>query len=265
MNKPAIITLLTDFGLKDGYPGIMKGVIWQIAPGCQVADLTHEITPQNILEGALAIGRACSYFPAGTIHVGVVDPGVGTERRPIAARLGQHYFVGPDNGLFTLPLQAAEAAGQTVAAVHLDQAQYWLPQVSASFHGRDIFAPVAAHLANGTLLDELGTRIDNLQRIHIPHPQPTEYGWQANINHIDHFGNLSTNLNINDLAGRQVKEIRCAGISISELSRAYGDHPDGELVALIDSSGALSIAIVNGNAAARLNAQIGQAIQVILS
>ncbi len=259
-----MITLLTDFGLQDGYPGIMKGVIWQISPGCQIADLTHDIGPQNVLEGALAVGRAYTYFPAGTIHIGVVDPGVGTNRRPIAARLGRYYFVGPDNGLFTIPLQAALAKNEPVAVVHLNQKRYWLPEVSASFHGRDIFAPVAAHLADGVPLDELGAPIQDMLRIDIPQPQRTDDGWRAHILHIDHFGNLATNLNASVLGTEQVKEIRCLGISINEISATYGDHLSGELIALFDSGGSLSLAIVNGNAAARLNARVGQIVDIYL-
>ena len=260
----AILTLLTDFGLQDGYPGIMKGVIWQISPGCQIADLTHEIAPQNVLEGALAIGRSYPYFPEGTIHIAVVDPGVGTGRRPIAARLGRHYFVGPDNGLFTLPLQHALAKNEPVAVVQLNQKRYWLPEVSASFHGRDIFAPVAAYLSNGVPLDELGSPVKDMLQLEIPQPRRTEYGWRAHIVHIDHFGNLATDLGTADLAGQTVREIRCLGLSVREVSTTYGDHATGELIAMFDSGGSLSIAIVNGSAASRLSAAIGQAIDVIL-
>src|SRR4030042_2951302 len=139
-----VITLLTDFGIRDGYPGVMKGVIWKIAPDVQIADISHSIKPQNIQQGAIALARTASFFPAGTIHVAVVDPGVGTGRRPIGLHLGEHYFVGPDNGIFTLVLEHAESKQDFVAVVHLNQSNYWLPQISHVFHGRDIFAPVAA-------------------------------------------------------------------------------------------------------------------------
>ena len=137
-----IITLLTDFGLQDGYVGIMKGVIWGIAPGVQIADISHAVKAQDVIQGALVLRHAVPYFPAGTVHTVVVDPGVGTSRRALAGRLRDQYFVGPDNGLFSLVLEQAEAQGETVEWVHLTRGEYWLPQVSAVFHGRDIFAPV---------------------------------------------------------------------------------------------------------------------------
>ncbi len=190
----SIITLLTDFGLKDGNVGVMKGVIWKIAPEAQIADLSHLIPPQDVQDGALILSRSAPYFPPGTVHVAVVDPGVGTTRRPIAARLGGQFFVLPDNGLITLLLEQAEAASEIVEFVHLDQAQYWLPAVSHVFHGRDIFAPSAAHLANGVLLTELGTPIHDPQRLKFPVPTRTDLGLLGEVIHIDHFGNLSTSI-----------------------------------------------------------------------
>ena len=165
-----VITLLTDFGTRDGYPGVMKGVIWKIAPEVQIADISHSIRPQNIYHGALALWRTTHYFPAGTIHVAVVDPGVGTNRRPIGIRLGDQYFIGPDNGLFTLVLERAEVQNELIQVVHLNQPQYWLPEISHVFHGRDIFAPSAAHLAIGVSLAKLGTLINDPIRLQIaPH------------------------------------------------------------------------------------------------
>src|SRR4030066_1927170 len=144
-----VITLLTDFGMRDGYPGVMKGVIWKIAPDVQIADISHSIKPQNITHGALALVRTSQFFPSGSIHVAVVDPGVGTQRRPLGLHLGEHYFIGPDNGLFTLVLQHAETSGYAIRVVHLDQRAYWLPEISRGFHGRVIFAPVALLLLGG--------------------------------------------------------------------------------------------------------------------
>ena len=151
-----ILTLTTDFGTKDGFVGTMKGVIWSICPTVQIADISHEISPQNVIEGAYALGRAYAFFPSGTIDVAVVDPGVGTARRPIAAMVGQQVFVGPDNGLFTQMVNDADMKGWLVKIVHLVNQKYFLPQVSSTFHGRDIFAPVAAHLAAGVVLEDLG-------------------------------------------------------------------------------------------------------------
>ncbi len=259
-----VITLLTDFGAQDGYPGVMKGVIWGIAPDAQIADLTHDIPPQDVLQGALALLRAAPYFPPGTIHVAVVDPGVGTPRRPLAARLGEHFFVGPDNGLATLLLARAEAQALPVACVALDRAEYWLPQVSRSFHGRDIFAPVAAHLARGVPLEKLGSPIDDPVRLEIPQPQRVEYGWRAQVLHIDHFGNIATNLELQHAGQEPSLRVRIGDREISGLSQAYGDASPGELVALFDSSGYLSVAAVNGDAARMLQVKTGDTVEIFL-
>ncbi len=256
----AIITLLTDFGLKDGFVGIMKGVIWNIAPETQIADITHEIAPQNILEGSLVLAQAAGYFPAGTIHVAVVDPGVGTTRRPIAAQIGDQYFVGPDNGLFTGVIEIAEEHNQKIAFYHLIHPKYWLPQVSRSFHGRDIFAPVAAHLANGVPLVELGTPISEPARIMVPRPEQTVDGWAGQVLSVDHFGNLLTNITPEQLQGRTGVVIKVGEEKIEGICQTFGERKPGELVAMIDSSGVLQIAVVNGNAAERLKAGSGTSI-----
>ncbi len=258
------ILLLTDFGTRDGYPAAMKGVIWSIAPQAEVADLTHDIPPQDVLAAALTLGRTAPYFPAGTIFVAVVDPGVGTPRRPLAARLGAHLYVAPDNGLLTLVLQKAEAAGAPVELVHLDRPQYWLPQVSRTFHGRDIFAPAGAHLANGTALAELGTPISDPIRLRLPEAQRTSYGWQGEVIHVDHFGNLATNLGSEHLPAAGEVEVRIRGERIAGVAQAFGQKPNGALTALIDSAGALSIAVVNGSAAARLGAGVGEKVEVLI-
>lgn len=257
-----LITLLTDFGLKDGYAGILKGVILRISPEAQVVDLTHLIPPQAVLEGALTLARCVPYFPTGTIHVAVVDPGVGTVRRPIAAQIGQHYFVGPDNGLFSLVARPASSTGKPVRFFHLNQARYWLPQLSSTFHGRDIFAPVAAHLANGVSLEQLGSEIHDAERIQLPEPVRTGSGWEGQVIHVDTFGNLATNLTTEHLAGFTQVEILIAGIKIAGVAKAFGDRQAGEPVALVDSAGWLSIAEVNGNAARAWNVGVGT--QVIL-
>jgi hypothetical protein len=148
--------MTTDFGAGDHEVGVMRGVIYRIAPQAKLADLSHDIPPQDILEGALILSQAASYFPPGTVHLAVIDPGVGTARRPIAGRVGDSFFVGPDNGLFTLRWKLAEEQRKPVEVFHLDNPDYWLPVVSRVFHGRDIFAPVAAHLANGVAWRRLG-------------------------------------------------------------------------------------------------------------
>jgi S-adenosylmethionine hydrolase len=257
------ITLLTDFGVKDGYPGIMKGVIWGIVPDAQIADLTHSVSPQNILEGALTLARAVPYFPPGTVHIAVVDPGVGTERRPIAARIGDSFFVGPDNGLFTPLLEKAEKTGEDIQIIHLDRPGYWLADVSAVFHGRDIFAPVGAWLANNTPLGSMGTPINDAIRIEIPAVRAIPGGFRGAVLHIDHFGNLSTNISRGLLPEDTGSvRVRYREIEIPGLVSAFGDGQPGSLAALIDSGGFLSVCAVNGNAAERLNARIGDIVEV---
>jgi hypothetical protein len=263
-----LITLLTDFGLQDGYPGIMKGVIWGIAPDAQIADLTHSIHPQDILEGSLALGRAAPYFPPGTIHLAVVDPGVGTGRRAMAAQIGGCFFVGPDNGLCTALLD--QAAGRPQEAVQLDQPRFWLPEVSHSFHGRDIFAPVAAHLANGVSLGELGSPLAQVVRLPIPQPiplngplaAPGRRGWQGQVIHVDAFGNLATNFTRQHVSAAGNPCVRIAGQEICGLANTFGEGQPGDLLAILDSAGQVSVCVVNGSAARRLNVTAGEPVEL---
>lgn len=258
-----IITITTDFGTKDGFVGTMKGVIWKIDPKLQIADISHEIQPQNIIEGAITLWRAAPFFPAGTVHIAVVDPGVGTSRRSMAARIGEQYFVGPDNGLFTPIIEDARKAGQMMTFVALDKPEYWLPNVSRTFHGRDIFAPAAAHLASRTRLEYMGTPFSDPVLIPLPKAQKTDYGFLAHVIVVDVFGNMTTDLPAAALQGREV-QVRVKGHEIEGLSPSYGHKPAGSLIALIDSEGALEVAVVNGSAAKVLDMRIGDEIQVIL-
>jgi S-adenosyl-L-methionine hydrolase (adenosine-forming) len=258
------ITLLTDFGTRDGYPGIMKGVIWTIAPDAQIADISHQVAPQNIMEGAFTLSRVVPFFPPGTVHIVVVDPGVGTPRRPIAVRIDQTFFVGPDNGIFSLILQQAKAASKRIEIVHLNQARFWLPEVSNVFHGRDIFAPVGAHIANGVPLTEMGTVIDDPLMLDFPKPQKITTGWEGEIIHIDSFGNLATNLEQQHLPENRLAVVRIAGYEIHGIVRSFGEGAEGDLVALIDSAGKLSIAVVNGNAALKLKVGTHEPVELVV-
>jgi S-adenosyl-L-methionine hydrolase (adenosine-forming) len=258
----SVITLMTDFGLQDGYAGVLRGVIYRIAPDAKIADITHSIPPQDILASCIILARNYRYFPSGSIHVAVVDPGVGTHRRPIAAHIGEHYFVCPDNGLLTLVLQEAEEQGWPIELVHLDQPRYWLPQVSHVFHGRDIFSPVAAHLAAGVALKDLGHPIDNPVRLALPRPEKLTDGWRGQVIQIDHFGNLSINLNASQLAGMHPLTMDVGGATIDGLAETFGDGKPGELIAMIDSSDRLSICVVNGSAAERLAVGVGASVEV---
>ena len=257
-----IVSLLTDFGLRDGYVGVMKGVIWHIAPEVQIADISHNISPQNIMEGAIAWGRTVPYFPDGAVHVGVIDPGVGTQRRPIAARIGSQYFVMPDNGLISWVLEEAEATDQTVTFVQLDNPKYWLAEISSVFHGRDIFSPVGAHLANGVSLEDLGDPIDDPVRLHIASPQRSPTSVSGEVISIDYFGNLASNIKRSDLVELGAITVHICGEEIDGLVRTFGERPPGELIALYGTRDDLLVSVVNGNAAQRLNAKVGQKIEV---
>jgi len=255
---PNTISMLTDFGLQDEFVGVMKGVIWGIAPDVNIADITHAVPPQNVLHGALVLGRAYRYFPAGSIHLAVVDPGVGTARRGIALRVGVHTFVGPDNGLFSVPL----TSGETVEAVSLDNPAYRLSAVSRSFHGRDLFAPAAAYLASGVPLQALGEPVTDPVILEIPRPLRIANGWKAQILLADAFGNLITNLTEADLQGQTVSEIRCLGQVMHGVEVTFGSRQPGELMAMFDSTGSLSLCVVNGSAAERLKAGAETLVEV---
>ena len=260
-----IITLLTDFGLRDTFIGVMKGVIWSIAPNTQIADLTHEIPPQRVVDGALAIAGAAPYFPAGTIHVCVVDPGVGTARRPMLAAIGDQYFIGPDNGLFSLLIKKAEDLTTPPIYIALNKTHYWLPQVSNSFHGRDIFAPVAAHLASGVRLEELGDPFEKPMLINIPVPQRTTTGWLGQVMQVDHFGNLVTNFTREQLNPPLRVNISVKNTTLNEVVATFGSKPSGELIAMFDSSGHLAISVVNGSAADRLGAAADEPVTITIT
>jgi S-adenosylmethionine hydrolase len=260
----SLITLLTDFGLKDGNVGVMKGVILGIAQDATIVDLSHQISPQNVHEAALILLRSAPYFPASTIHVVVVDPGVGTSRRPIAAQLGDQYFVGPDNGVITMLLDFTKKQGLTVKIFHLNQPQYWLAEVSNVFHGRDIFAPAAGHLVSGVSISSLGTSIDNPIQIQIPQPEKMAGSLRGEVIHIDHFGNISTNVKQEHLVSKEVKTLTLNQVSINGMIRTFGERPEGELVALFGSTGNLIISVVNGNAALRLKTKVGDKVEVFI-
>lgn len=264
-----VITLMTDFGIKDGTVGVMKGVIWGICPSAQISDLSHMIQPQSIREAAYILTRSVPYFPKGSIQMVVVDPGVGTKRRPMAAKIGDWFYVGPDNGTLTGWLDRAEKSGWGVECVELDRLNYWLPGVSFTFHGRDIFSPVAAHLANGVPLSELGTRFTDPVRLDLPQPEQTEDGWRGEVIHIDHFGNISTNIWVEHLEPALENKggitVRLDGTEIDGLVNTFGERQPGEVIALLGSTGHLGIAVVNGNAAVKMGVKIGDKIMVTFS
>lgn len=261
MSENGMIALLSDFGLKDVYVGVMKGVIAQINPHLTVVDLTHQIPPQNIAAARFSLMNAYPYFPLGTVHVAVVDPGVGSQRRGIAIQTDTGFLVGPDNGLFSGVL----AQTRVVAAVELTNSKYWLTStLSTTFHGRDIFAPVGAHLASGVPIEQLGESIDakTLTSLTLPERTLTASGIVGCIQYIDHFGNLVTNIPAADV---QEKTWSVAvGNKIIPNSQTYSDQPLGEVVALIGSHGWIEIAVNGGSAQQELQLNWGASIQVLL-
>ena len=258
-----VLSITTDFGLTNGFVGVMKGVIYGIVPDAKIVDISQLISAQNVLEGAYAMWRAVPFFPPGSVHVGVVDPGVGTKRRPIGARLGNQLFIAPDNGLLTPLILDAERDGEAVEFFHLDNPKYWLPKVSNTFHGRDIFASTGAHLAAGVPLSELGTPITDPIRLDMPRPEKTENGWLAHVTIIDIFGNLTTDLPADALEGRNDVLIRISGKEIDGVIDSYGHREIGDLVAVVDSEYYIEVAVVNGSAAKTLGAQVGDTIEVV--
>jgi S-adenosyl-L-methionine hydrolase (adenosine-forming) len=263
-----VITLMTDFGIKDGTVGVMKGVIWGICPTTQISDLSHMIQAQNIFEAGYHLARSAHYFPKGTVHVVVVDPGVGTQRRPMAAQIGDWFYVGPDNGIITNWLERAEVSGWSTAFVELTERKYWLQNISNTFHGRDIFSPVAAYLASGVLLSDLGTPFTEPVRLILPKPIQTQQGWRGEVIHVDHFGNVGTNIRLEHLDPMMHKKeqiaIHIKDKVIQGLVNTFGERSVGELVALIGSTGNLGISVVNGNAAAQLGVKVGDVVEAYI-
>jgi S-adenosyl-L-methionine hydrolase (adenosine-forming) len=253
------LTLLTDFGNRDVYVGVMKGVIAQINPTLTVIDLTHLLPPQDIAAGRFCLMDAYPYFPNGTVHVAVVDPGVGSQRRCIAVEFTNGFLVGPDNGLFSGVLSQSQA----IAAVELTNADYWRnQQPSSTFHGRDIFAPVGAHLASGVPLKNLGKEIDpaTLVKLNLPECTLVESGIVGCIQYIDHFGNLVSNIPENYVQGKNW-HVTLAGLNI-KARKTYSDVKIGDVVALVGSHGWVEIAINNGNAQSKLNINLQDAVKV---
>jgi S-adenosylmethionine hydrolase len=276
----SVITLTTDFGLKDGYVAGLKGVILSINPEAIIVDITHLIAPQNILQAAFVLHTIYPYFPKGTIHVAVVDPGVGSNRRAILLRTESAYCIAPDNGVLSYIIYEScrgsyRLAGTTSAALNFDgtnktiqsvaitNSKYWLNTVSSTFHGRDIFAPVAAYLSLGLDYRVFGEPTNNINTISIPRPYVNASGdIIGQILNIDSFGNLITNIKNEDIAQKEV-QIEVKGQMIEGLSQFYVEKQG--LIALVGSSGHLEISLSNGNAADLLEAKIEDRIKVLVS
>jgi S-adenosyl-L-methionine hydrolase (adenosine-forming) len=257
------ITLLTDFGTTEGEHTVMKGVIWKILPGAPVGDLSHAIDPQNILQAALVLQWTASYFPDETVHVVVVDPGVGTERKGIAARFGSQFFVGPDNGVCTPLLERAESEGAPVEIVELTNPDYWVHPVSPIFHGRDIFAPVGGHLAAGVPLDEFGPAMQEVVRLSIPKAKLQEDSLAGAVMHIDHFGNLICTQRRSEIEPLGSGCVYVGQTQVGPVLQTFGEKAEGELVAVYSPSNYLMVAVTNGSAKEQLGVSAGAPVRYV--
>jgi S-adenosylmethionine hydrolase len=264
-----VITFLTDFGLQDDFVGTCHGVMARIAPEARVIDVTHGIAPQAIMQGALVLRSTMKYMPVG-VHLAVVDPGVGGERRPLALRTSDgRVLVGPDNGLLLL---AADALGIDTAH-ELANERYRLPEVSRTFHARDVFAPAAAHLAAGIAIDELGPSIDpsELVRIEAPDPEIGQAMISATVVAVDRFGNVATNMRSDDVAslgvarGDRVEVMLTFDRYYAIVADAFADAASGELILYEDSYGFMTLAISNGNAARLTGIGLGDELRIAVT
>ncbi len=257
----SIITLLTDFGRDSPYVAAMKGVILSINPQATLVDLTHSIGPQNVRQGALVLEELARWFPPQTIHVAVVDPGVGSDRKIIYAQIGDQRFLAPDNGL--LSRLAQRVPPSTIRTV--TEAEFWLPAVSATFHGRDIFAPVAARLSLGLSPERLGPEQAKLITLDWPEVRVAEGKLEGRIESIDSFGNLISNIPAEKLEGvprGETVTIECDEHQTQGIFSTYSDQPEMTLIALVGSSGKLELAIVGDSAAIMLGIRVGTPVNV---
>ncbi|TAG97519.1 MAG: hypothetical protein EAZ09_12110 [Oscillatoriales cyanobacterium] len=278
MSKNRIITLLTDFGLSDVYVGVIKGTIAQINPQVKVIDITHDIPAQNIAAGRFCLMNAYAYFPTETVHIAVVDPGVGSSRRGVAIQCANCFLVGPDNGLFSGVLSRESALAlakrsegkpsKRIAIVELTNPQYWrTTQPSSTFHGRDIFAAAGAHLATGVRLEELGDAIDpaSLVQLQIPNCAVTATGIVGCVQYCDRFGNLITNIPEHCIKSNNwsVKIDRISDTISIPSGKTYSDSKPGDLVAIIGSEGWVEISVNGGSAQSVLKLEFGAIVKLV--
>lgn len=258
MAKSRLVTLLTDFGTRDPYVAVMKGVLLARCPQAVIVDTTHEIAPQDVLHAAFVLGQTVVAFPPGTLHVVVVDPGVGTQRRVLAGRFGGQTFLAPDNGALTFVARALP----TEALHTVSNVQYLPPRpVSSTFHGRDIFAPVAAHLLNGVAVERLGPPAEKYKVLDLPAPRAEDGRIAGEIVYVDRFGNLVSNI-AQAMVTEQFRdlervEVLCGGRSVGRLQGTYGFVGEGEPLALVNSMDRVEVAVNCGRADEALGADVG--------
>jgi S-adenosylmethionine hydrolase len=254
------IALLTDFGARGWFVASVKGVILRIAPQVSIVDISHEIPPQDLESAAFSLVSCYRWFPADTVFVAVVDPGVGSSRKAIAARAGQWFFVGPDNGVLSWVFQ--KEAPSDIRS--LENMQYFLAEVSTTFHGRDIFAPVAAHLGNGVALENFGPQIQQYTRLPFPPAAYGKYTIEGRVIYIDYFGNAITNIGNEALSklGTRRLNVQVKNLAPFDFGGCYADGRPGIPIAVPGSSGFLEIAVPMGNAAKALGIGRGDAVKV---
>jgi S-adenosylmethionine hydrolase len=259
-----IITLTTDYGTSDHLAGVLKGVILRILPTATLVDINHHVTPYDLLDGALTIGNAYRYFPPRTVHLVVVDPGVGTQRRPILVSADQHYFVAPDNGVLSLVYER-EAS---VLVRHITAEHHFLNPVSNTFHGRDVFAPVAAWLAKSYQTEAFGEEISDYTRFALPRPKPAGSALKGVVLRVDAFGNLLTNFTAEDLPKSMIEggkiSLDLGGKRVEKFVQTFAQGPAGEPVAILGSSGFLEIAVNKAHAARVLGVNRGAEVTLAL-
>jgi S-adenosylmethionine hydrolase len=257
----SIITLTTDFGTKDGYVGAVKGVVKRINRHAEIIDITHELEPFDVLGAAFALKNSSVCFPRGTVHLAVVDPGVGSERQPLLIKTRDFCFVGPDNGVFSFVYDAENI----LEIIRLSNRQYFLADVSSTFHARDIFAPVAGYVSLGVDIRQFGAPAKECVKLLIPEPKLTERALTGEVIHIDGFGNLITNIGAELLHKKSVAALSIGRKQIERMSKSYFDMSPGRVGALIGSSGFLEIALNQGNAQRTLKAKVGTRVKVLFS
>lgn len=258
-----IVTLLTDFGARDAFVGVMKGVMLGIHPALTFVDLSHDVPPQEVMAGALLLRSAAPFFPPGTIHLAVVDPGVGSSRRPILVETRDAFFIGPDNGLLSL----AAPVDARVRIVHLTNPQWFLPRQSHTFHGRDLFAPVAAHLARGVAPELCGETVPTMEHLTLPPVEAQPNGLVGCVVYIDHFGNVITNISEADLRPfpKETLLVSIGNRRLNGVAATYTAVAVGAPVALINSWGMLEIAVRNGSAAHDFAVPVGQRVHCFVT
>jgi S-adenosylmethionine hydrolase len=254
------VTLTTDFGQESPYVAAMKGVILGINPSARLVDLSHQIPPQDVRYAALFLAAAIPYFPEEALHVIVVDPGVGTERSLLYVEVNGKRLLAPDNGCWT---ELARTAAHPPQVIQLTDARFWRPVVSATFHGRDILAPVAGHLSLGLEPRLLGPATKDWVRLQIPEAVRESSGWRGEVIFIDHFGNLITNIPPEALPVGPATRVQVGDRQIRRRVRSYGEAEAGTLVVLISSFGRVEIAVSQGNAAQLLQAAVGTPVMVM--